>query len=179
MNAHITPKEIAAARRVYWWLLLAPILAVPCWGFNFNWFPRHDLANSAWAAGLPLVFYFPVFLWALTGRPFVKAHARQALGLLALRFFFAVLASAGNAWDLLWFNALLWLVGSLVGLAQAGHGRAWLGHIQAGIVKQPQPVEKTGAGSTAYQLNLFRSGDPAAREEALRRLQELGQVETF
>ena len=93
METEITKKDIAAARRVYWWLLLGPVLALPCWGINYSLFSQHDFISSVVAAGLPLFVYLPVFFWTFSTRPFVRAHARQGMVLLGLRFLFAVWAA--------------------------------------------------------------------------------------
>ena len=182
MDAEITKKDIVEAQRVYWWLLLGPALALPCWGINYNLFSQHDFISSVVAAGLPLFVYLPVFFWTFSTRPFVRAHARQGMLLLGLRFLFMVWATYGNDWGVLWCNALLWFFGGGVGVIQAGSGSAWTGNFQARIVAEPQarPAVHPGeALSAEHYLKIFRLGDAAAREDAARRLKALGQVETF
>ena len=182
MNIQITKKDLKDARLVYWWLLVVPMLAVPCWSFNSH--PDSpSFFTVIWAAAFPLIFYAPVFIWAFAPNPYLRAHARQGAVLLALRFLCGVLVGTG-AWYMLVGNLILWLVGSLIGLAQAGNGRAWIGNINATVVNYP-PVKPQGASRSApsqesqYYLNVFRTGDIAAREAAARRLEALGQVETF
>ncbi len=184
MNIQITKEDIASARRVYWWLWVAPVLAVPCWLFNSSYSSNNPVA-AIFGAGLPLIFYIPVFLWAVSPNPYLKAHARQGLVLVALRFFFAVLADSSSAWGFLLCNAFLWLFGSLVGMVDAGNGHTWIGNIQAEVVKTPPrvkiPVMLKPQNTESIEANLkaFRSGDSSAREAAAHRLQALGQVETF
>jgi hypothetical protein len=184
VNIQITKKDVGSAQRVYWWLWGAPILAVPCWLFNSTSLPN-TLPASIFGAGFPLVFYIPVFVWAISPNPYLKAHARQGLALIALRFFFAVLAGSGGEWAFLMCNASLWLFGSLVGMVQAGSGRAWIGNIRAEIVQTPPrartPVmlKPQNAESIEANLKIFRSGNSYAREVAAGRLEALGQVETF
>ncbi len=177
MDAQITQKDVQGARRVYLWLLFAPIIAVPCWTFS-------GLANSGdgfvniLGAALPLIFYAPVFIWAFAPNPYIKAHARQGVVLLALRFACAVLVDTGAS-CLLAGNLVLWLIGSLVGLIQAGNGRAWIGNIHAEVVNHAAASKPAPAQDAQYYLNIFRSGDPGEREIAVRKLEALGQVEIF
>jgi hypothetical protein len=184
VNIQITRKDIDSARRVYWWLWVAPVLAVPCWLFNSS-YSSNNLAASIFGTGLPLIFYIPVFLWAVSPNPYLKAHARQGVVLVALRFFFAVLADSNSAWGFLMCNAFLWLFGSLVGMVDAGNGRVWIGNIHAEIVNTPvkaqtPTTEKAqSTQSIEYNLRVFRTGEPSVREAAARRLEALGQVETF
>lgn len=186
MNIQITKKDVNDARRVYWWLLLAPLVAVPCWGFNLT-SASGELPAVIWASVLPLIFYLPVFIWAFAPNPYLKAHARQGVILLALRFFCGVLVGAG-AWYLMMGNLFLWFVGSMIGLTDASAGRTWLGNIRAEIIpyaapqtsRAPQTLEVAGSQEqTQYYLKLFRTGDVAARAEAVRKLETLAQVETF
>src|SRR5689334_18778276 len=128
MKLQITKHDVTLASRVYWFLFWAPVLALPCWGWTYASNFPHTALNSLSAAAIPLVFYIPVLVWSTSANPYLKAHARQALLLVALRFLCAWLATSVSPAFLL-FNVILWLVGSLLGLAQAGSGLVWLGNI--------------------------------------------------
>jgi len=177
METQITKKDIQNARLVYLWLLFTPILAVPCWAFS-------GLANSGdgfvniLGAALPLIFYAPVFIWAFAPNPYLKAHARQGVVLLFLRFCCGMLVGANIQYALVG-NLILWLIGSLVGLAQAANGRAWIGNIHAEIINHAVPSRPAPVQDAQYYLSIFRTGDPGERVAALRQLEALGQVETF
>jgi hypothetical protein len=182
MDITITKKDVKDAHLVYQWLFFAPILAVPCWAFS-GLSNSRNLLVTIFAAMLPLIFYAPVFIWAFAPNPYVRAHARQGVVLLALRFCCAVLVGTGSSY-MLAGNLVLWLVGSLVGLVQAGNGLTWIGDIRAEVVDN-LPIKTRAADGAApsqevqVSLNIFRAGTPAAREAAVRRLEALGQVEIF
>ncbi|MGC1377986.1 MAG: hypothetical protein WA821_17265 [Anaerolineales bacterium] len=182
MKTQITKKNVKDARLVYLWLLFAPIIAVPCWALS-GLSNSSNLVITIVAATLPLIFYAPVFVWAFNPSPYTRAHARQGIVLLALRFGCAVLVGMG-AWYMLVGNAFLWLVGGLLGLIQAGRGQTWIGDIDAEIitralVKAQATNKPAPSPEIQYYLNVFRTGDAAAREAAIRRLEAIGQVETF
>jgi hypothetical protein len=181
MNIKITKKDVKDARLLYQWLFFAPLVAVPCWAFNGSNLGTRHFPDALWSAALPLIFYAPVFIWAFAPNPYARAHARQGVILLALRFSCAVLVGTGSSY-MLAGNLVLWLVGSLVGLSQAANGRAWIGNIHAEVLKDVTPAAASKpipAQDSEYYLKIFRTGDPDAREAAVRKLEALGQVETF
>lgn len=194
----ITPKDIAAARRVYWWLFLAPIAAVPVWLCSFGFTSlssdssSNALGGALLSATISMVCYLPVFIWAFSANPFLKAHARQGSVLLVLRFISAFLFGYSQASAVIWLlvNAVLWLFGSLIGLSQAKRGTTWLGGLQAEIlpdapppalVQKPQSpaAHQSHAQAVAFCLEVFHSGDASERRIAAARLESLGEVETF
>lgn len=192
MTMQITKKDVGAARNTYWWLLLAPVMGVPCWlifSITTNSFASgYSSAGGAFlSASVPLVFYLPVFVRVFSENLFVRAHARQAAILLGLRFVSAFLfgiAISGSSNDMTFLiglcNLFLWFVGSIAGLVQAGHGNAWLGSIHAEIIAAApqQPAQPQNPAIESY-LKAFRSGDEDARKAAAFALENLGQVETF
>jgi hypothetical protein len=187
----ITKKNVAKAKRVYWWLLLAPLIAFPCWLLTgAAGSGPGDLWLAIFSAGVPLIFYIPIFFWAFSNDAYLRAHARQGALLLMLRFTFAVLIGFSAMWGFLLCNGLLWFIGNIAGLVQASHGRCWIGNIRAEIVKdsvmRPQEDKKGTPTTTPSEtesvesyLKAFRTGDASARETAVRKLEALGQVETF
>ena len=176
MDVIITLEEYKTARQVYWWLLLAPVVAVPCWasqavsiGGNFNFIA------SIWAAAIPLVFYLPIFTWMTSNRPFLRAHATQGAILLGLRCLSAILVTLDfeTFGSLLIANFLLWLGGGVVGLDMVKHKYAWMDNIHA-TVESATPTK-----TAAAWLQQFRTGTPSQRAEALADLEKMGEVEVF
>jgi hypothetical protein len=155
----ISRKEFTSARWVYFSLLLAPVLAVPCsnlievtYSLNIDDFGPRSV-QIILSSVIPFIFYLPVFLKTRSVEGlFVNTHARQGLMLIFLRFLsWIALLATGNFLFLL-FNAFLWLVGSLVGLSQVNKGRSWLGNLQVAIELAPIKMMPTPVWSQRQAL---------------------------
>jgi hypothetical protein len=200
MTLHVTQQEITAARRVYWWCLWMPLLAVPVWiiaaiiAALLNTRNTTVFADTILPTAIPLLLYLPVFFWAFSSRPFLRAHARQGSILLGLRFLSALAfayglifsdtnPSAGLAVLFILLNACLWFFGSLVGLNQAKQGVCWLGNLRAETLReaphQPYIVNKSRQEMVAHYLAIFQSGTAAERRAAADQLEFWGEVESF
>lgn len=196
---HITPKDVSSARRVYWWLFLAPVASVPVWLCSAIFSSNSSGATDAFgmaliSTGFSLIFYLPIFFWTFSNNPFLQAHARQAVILLILRFtsalfftYFLFLNLFGGTQDWIFIlpviNVVLWFFGFLIGWNQAGNGSTWLGNLDAEIAPTaPPPLPAT---AQSYQeaidayLHTFRTGTPAERQAVVFRLAAIGQVEIF
>jgi hypothetical protein len=202
MDRDVSKKSIVSARRVYWWLLLVPVFAVPFWWLIIPYNPNFGeiLGPSLFA----LVFYLPILIWATSDNPFIQVHARQGLILLALRFLSPLLIFLVFGWDAMLplfivVNGSLWLFGSMFGLAQVGNGTSFLPFDRSKIVADPisdqtphaeiliSSLDEARASLIAGERSLsikqalavFRNDDAASKESAMKFLAELGEVEEF
>jgi len=117
------------ARRVYLWLLLSPLVTMPCmlWQ-SFDLSSRAGALERLPAIAAPLVLHFPLLFWLTSSQLFVKRHAQQGLILVLVRFSSAALILTSGRYidsNVGWFllvNGALWLFGSNWGLRQVQRG---------------------------------------------------------
>ena len=197
--------EKKTARRVYVWLLFAPLLILPVFiGMLFNLdFPEAGTNVRALTTLVPLIFHVPLILGLSTKSVFVYRHTQQGILLVALRAGMASFAISiepypiDGFWLFLLGNGSLWLFGSLWGLHQISRGECWLMNqkgeslaIKAGEVEGLSPqvhLERSREFIGRYKaeeakkhaLAAFRSGDRDVRLQAVQLLSSLHEVEEF
>jgi len=200
--------EKKTARRVYTFLFLSPIIAVPIFiGRLFSLSDSSPSINqSVLAALIPLIVYSPILLGLTSTSAFVYRHTQQGLLFVALRAGMAslVVMNIENHLDyaisLFFFgNGALWLFGSIAGWSQTSNGKCWFMDrkgetiILQGSASLADPVQaQEQLGRSRQQLNgnqkllalnnalgAFRQGDQKSRQEAVKILDILGEVENF
>ncbi len=174
----VTRQEVSNAQLVYLLLIATHFSIFTVCGFG------------------PVAFGLLILLivWAFdSSKRLRQAHALQGLLLVLMEggflayVFFSSLNDFG--WLLAFGIAALAIGASIGGIIQAGKGQTWMTGLNVEILPAPArettPVtlppapNRVEKESVSSLLNAFRSADPAARDFAIRKLEALGEVETF
>ncbi len=169
----IRKQEVNNSSLCYWMVLAAPFaIVLPCVGILF-------------AIGV----YLFLLISAFSQRKFLRAHARQSLVIAVSQFsLLGLLLLLSADWFMYILIFLVGMVGAYVGLKQVSKGYAWIGHLQIEIEQDlPLPTaqdqepgrRKPQSKQVNALLKVLRTGNQAAREAALKTLDDLGEVEMF
>jgi hypothetical protein len=201
-------REEQRSQRFYLLLLLSPFITAPWAILGLSSLSYYASPNMRLiAASVPGLFFALLLFGWLSPHLYVRRHMLQALLLAGLRVASGALFLGFLESDFLWFlsNGSLWLFCSTWGWNQVVRGDCWLMR-QLGEGKQlPRPwaeaptevIDTLGKAQKALTtgkflieckepkqavaplLTAFGTGAPDVRQQALARLETIGEVELF